>query len=207
MQYLADSEYETYGLEATTPAALVASASSLIDSLCRRPSLRVTQYTERIHIAPETRRSRLSYLPLCSTDSASSPLVKVRVRYGPSDFGFSSDLGMAAMQVFGLAGTWVDVDITQCEFVAATGEIIIPAQVLGVPYIEAEVTYTAGFATIPDGVKFACAQLVRNAQASPALNVRRSGLDKMQMEYFGASLADEDVKRHLAPFVAVRCGA
>jgi hypothetical protein len=167
----------------------------------------VTQYTERIRIAPQTGRARLSYLPLCAVDGASSPLAKVRVRYGPSDFGFSSDLGMAVMQVFGLAGTWVDVDIAQCEFVAATGELIIPAQVLGVPYIEAEVTYTAGFATIPDGVKFACAQLVRNAQASPALNVRRSGLDKMQLEYFGASLADDDVKRLLAPFVAVRCGA
>ncbi|MDT8068671.1 MAG: hypothetical protein ROO76_10965 [Terriglobia bacterium] len=207
MQYLADSEYETYGLEAATPAALIASASSLIDSLCRRPALGVTQYTERIRIAPQTGRARLSYLPLCAVDGASSPLAKVRVRYGPSDFGFSSDLGMAVMQVFGLAGTWVDVDIAQCEFVAATGELIIPAQVLGVPYIEAEVTYTAGFATIPDGVKFACAQLVRNAQASPALNVRRSGLDKMQLEYFGASLADDDVKRLLAPFVAVRCGA
>jgi hypothetical protein len=207
MQYLADSEYETYGLEATTPAALVASASSLIDSLCRRPSLGVTQFTERIRIAPETGRARLSYLPLCAAADASSPLVKVRVRYGPSDFGFSADLGMAVMQVFGLAGTWVDVDITQCEFVASTGELVIPAQVLGLPYIEAEVTYTAGFATIPDPVKFACAQLVRNAQASPALNVRRSGLDKMQMEYFAASLADDDVKRLLAPFVAVRCGA
>lgn len=207
MRYLADSEYETYGLEAATPAALVASASSLIDSLCRRPSLAVTQYTERIRIAPETGRARLTYLPLCAADGASSPLVKVRVRYGPSDFGFSSDLGMAVTQVFGLAGTWVDIDVTQCEFVAATGELIIPAQVLGVPYIEAEVTYTAGFAPIPDGVKFACAQLVRNAQASPALNVRRSGLDKIQMEYFGASLADDDVKRLLAPFVSVRCGA
>lgn len=207
MQYLADSEYETYGLEAATPTVLVASASSLIDSLCRRPSLGVAQYTERIRIAPEAGRARLSYLPLRAADGASSPLVKVRVRYGPSDFGFSSDLGMAVMQVFGLAGTWVDVDITQCEFVAATGELIIPVQVLGVPYIEAEVTYNAGFVTIPDAVKFACAQLVRNAQASPALNVRRSGLDKMQMEYFGASLADDDVKRMLAPFVTVRCGA
>jgi hypothetical protein len=207
MQYLADSEYETYGLEAATPAALVASASSLIDSLCRRPSLGISEYTERIRIAPETGRVRLTYLPLCSTDGAASPLVKVRVRYGPSDPGFSSDLGVAAMQVFGLAGAWVDINVAQCEFVAATGELIIPAQVLGVPYMEAEVTYTAGFATVPDAVKFACAQLVRNAQASPALNVRRSGLDKIQMEYFGASLADDDVKRLLAPFVSMRCGA
>lgn len=207
MQYLADSEYETYGLEAATPAALVASASSLIDSLCRRPSLGVTQYSERVRIAPETGRARLTYLPLCPAEGSSSPLVKVRVRYGPSEFGFSSDLGTSVAQVFGLAGTWVDLDAAQCEFVASTGELIIPAQVLGVPYIEAEVTYTAGFAVIPDGVKFACAQLVRNAQASPALNVRRSGLDSMQMEYFGATLADEDVKRLLAPFVSVRCGA
>src|SRR2546423_220042 len=50
MTYLQPSEYETYGLEATTPAALVAAASSLIDSHCRRPTLAVAQYVERVRL-------------------------------------------------------------------------------------------------------------------------------------------------------------
>lgn len=207
MQYLAVSEYENYGLDAATPEALVASASTLIESLCRRPSLGVAQYSERVRIVPQTGRARVSYLPLCASAPATSPLVKVRVRYGTNESLGSADFSRNVAQAFGLAGTWVDVDVAQVEFVPSIGEIILPAQVLGLAYIEAELTYTAGLAAIPDAVKFACVQLVRNAQASPALNVRRSGLDRMQMEYFGPTLADETVKCLLAPYVAVRCGA
>lgn len=207
MQYLAVSEYENYGLDAATPEALVSSASTLIDSLCRRISLGVTQFSERVRIVPETGRARLTYLPLCANAPATSPLIKVLVRYSGSEPPMGADFARDVAQAFGLAGTWIDVDAAQVEFVSTTGEIILPAQALGLAYIEAEVTYTAGFDIIPDAVKFACAQLVRNAQAAPALNVRRSGLDRMQMEYFGSTLADETVKRLLAPYVAVRCGA
>ena len=207
MSYLAASEYEQYGLEATVPEALVASASALIDSLCSRPSLGVTQYSERVRVAPGSNRTRLSYLPLCALGPADSPVVKVRVRYGANDSTSVPDVARTLSQAFGLAGSWVDLDVSQTEFVKETGEIALPAQVLGLGYIEAEITYTAGFETIPDPVKFACVQLVRNAQAAPALNVRGSGLDRMQMEYFGPSLVDETVKQLLAPFVASRCAA
>jgi hypothetical protein len=207
MQYLAVSEYEDYGLEAVTPEALVASASTLIDSLCRRPSLAVTEYCERVRVAPESGRARLTYLPLCVATPASSPITKCRVRYAGIDSQLAPDFTRDIAQAFGLAGSWIDVEPSQLECVIPTGEIVFPVQILSMRYVEAEVTYTAGFDVTPDAVKFACAQLVRNAQASPALNVKRSGLDRMQMEYFGPTLTDETVKRLLAPYVAVRCGA
>jgi hypothetical protein len=68
------------------------------------------------------------------------------------------------------------------------------------------VTYTAGLGEIPGTVKCACAQLVRNAQATPALNVRSSKLDKMTMQYFSDSLLDEGVQKLLAPYVAQKVG-
>ena len=77
---------------------------------------------------------------------------------------------------------------------------------MGLRFDEAEVTYTAGLAVVPDAVKVACAQIVKNAQATPALNVRSSRLDVMQMEYFSGSLIDPQVQALLAPFVAERIG-
>lgn len=207
MEYLAASEYESYGLEATTSEAMVRAASALIDSLCRRPSLGVTQFTERVRVAPGTARARLSYLPLCAADGATSPLVRIRVRYGAADQMAGDALGFDIARAFGLTGSWVELDITQTEWVAQTGEVILPLQVLGLDYLEAEITYTAGFVTVPDSVKLACAQLVRNAEATPALNVRRTTLDTMQMEYFRDSVVDDTVTHLVAPYVAIRLGA
>jgi hypothetical protein len=56
-------------------------------------------------------------------------------------------------------------------------------------------------------VKVACAQLVKNAQATPALNVKRNVLpDKLQLMYFSDSLMDETVQSLLAPYVAQKVG-
>ena len=67
-------------------------------------------------------------------------------------------------------------------------------------------TYTAGLATVPDALKFACAQIVKNAQATPGLNVKTSKVDTLQTEYFSDSLLDRQVKALLRPFVAERLG-
>jgi hypothetical protein len=64
----------------------------------------------------------------------------------------------------------------------------------------------AGLDPIPGGVKCACAQIVRNAQATPALNVRANRLDQMSMEYFADSLIDGTVRKLLAPYVAQKVG-
>ena len=100
---------------------------------------------------------------------------------------------------------WTGIDITTID-VAADGVLSLPAGLFGCAYSELEVTYTAGFAVIPDVVKVACAQIVRNAQATPALTVRTSSIDSMRMEYFSGSLLDADVQRMLQPFIAQRMG-
>jgi len=92
------------------------------------------------------------------------------------------------------------------DFDPNTGELTLPWNVLGLPYNEVAVTYTAGLATIGDDIKSACAQIVRNAQSTPALNASSTKIDTMQMKYFSSSLVDETVQAWLGPYVAERLG-
>ena len=64
----------------------------------------------------------------------------------------------------------------------------------------------AGVETVPPAVKVACGQIVRNAQATPGMNVKSSKMDTLQMQYFSSSLLDEQVQILLRPFVAQRVG-
>ncbi len=109
-------------------------------------------------------------------------------------------------RAFSLPGQWSAIDANSVDFDPATGELTLPWNVLGLPYNEVTVTYTAGLATIGDDVKTACAQIVRNAQSTPALNARTSKIDTMQMEYFSSSLVDETVQAWLRPYIANRLG-
>jgi hypothetical protein len=77
---------------------------------------------------------------------------------------------------------------------------------LGLNYNEVEVTYTAGVATTPPPLKIACAQIVKNAQATPVMYVKGSKMDTLQMQYFAGSLVDPNVQSLLAPYVAQRIG-
>ena len=77
---------------------------------------------------------------------------------------------------------------------------------LGLLFNEMELTYTAGFAQIPDPIKFACVQIVRNAEANPALNVKSGALNQMKLEYFADTLLDATVQVMLAPFAAQKVG-
>ena len=130
MNYLQPSEYESYGLESTTALSWVTVASAIIDGHCRRATLAVAQYTERMRTDSQQRPVQLTYLPLA-----------------------------------------------------------------------------AGLDPFPDAVKVACAQLVKNAQATPALNVKRNVVpDRMQLMYFSDSLLDATVQSLLAPYVAQRVG-
>ena len=64
MNYLQPSEYESYGLEATTALAWVTAASAIIDAHCRRTTLAINQYTERLRTENGQRPVQLTYLPL-----------------------------------------------------------------------------------------------------------------------------------------------
>jgi hypothetical protein len=221
MIYLDPSEYGTYGLEKTVPAAWIAAASSLIEAHCRRPTLGVSQYVERVRLRPDRNTLRLTYLPLATVAPASSPILAARGRYAVPRRGEDNPVGSIGLDLvqrpigdlafdvallFGLPGTWCSLDATAVDFCADTGELTLPSNPLGFGYNEVEVTYTAGLATIPDAVKFACAQIVRNAQATPALNVRAGNLERMQLEYFSNTLLDPTVCASLASYVAQKAG-
>ncbi|MGO8985414.1 MAG: hypothetical protein ACLPHI_00805 [Terriglobales bacterium] len=209
MNYLQPSEYETYGLDATTGLAWVTAASAIIDAHCRRVTLGINQYTERIRTDDGQRPVQLSYLPLNVLAPATTPIVSARGRYGVprrGEMDYEAELWDIAL-AFGIPGTWVDLDVSILDAFAETGEVTLPVNIMGWAFTEVEIVYTAGFDPFPDPVKIACAQLVKNAQATPALNVKKNvAPDGMQFWYFSDSLLDDLVRELLAPYVAQKVG-
>jgi hypothetical protein len=207
MGYLLPTDYATYGLPADTTDDWVTMASALIDSYCHRTSLNPTQYEERMRITAHAQTVRLSYLPLVAVAPNTSPLISVQARYIRPRRGELIDPSYEQIAwVFGLPGAWSNLNIADVDFVPNTGEITFPMNILGLPYNEVDVVYTAGLATIPYTVQVACAQIVKNAQATPGLNVKSSRIDTMQMAYFSNSLIDPQVAAMLQPYVATMLG-
>jgi hypothetical protein len=198
---LAPGEYEAFGLGADTSDAWVVAASAMMEAHCRRPTLLSASYTERLRVSERGHRCRLSYGPVVNVDA-------VRARYSAPRHDVLHDgaeLGVECA-VFGLPGTWTTVDVSTLDVEASTGTVRFPETVMGLRYSEAEVTYTAGLASVPDAVKAACAQIVKNAQATPGLNVRSSKVDTLQAQYFSDSLLDSQVCALLRPYRAERLG-
>ena len=204
MNYLQPSEYASHGLDAATPESWITAASALMDAHCRRATLGIAQYNERLRLAAGRNTVRLTFLPLAAEAPAPSPLIAARARYAQPRRGEApaGDLAAEVAQAFALPGAWISLDTAIVDFDAATGEMSLPLNPLGLAYNEVEVAYTAGLSPLPETVKTACAQIVRNAQATPALTVRSSSLDRMHLEYFAESLLDADVRKLLAPYVA-----
>jgi hypothetical protein len=207
MGYLLPTEYVQYGLTAETTDDWVTMASALMEAYCRRPSLLVTQYVERMRLTAGAQTVRLSYRPLAVAVGATSPLVSVQVRYGQARRGelpdpFREQIAWA----FSVPGSWNALDVTTVDVNQTTAELTFPRSFLGLDYNEVEVTYTSGLVTVPDAVKVACVQIVKNAQATPAMNVKSSKMDTVQMQYFSGSLIDPQVQMLLKPYVAERLG-
>ncbi len=204
MGYLLPAEYVAYGLPAETSDALVTMASALMEAHCRRATLMQAEYVERVRLTAGAQTARLSYGPLL--DGA---LVGVRVRYGRGRRGEFADLqgyGYQIATAFGLPGTWSLLDPATVDVNTGVRELTFPANFLGLGYNEVEVTYNAGFVTVPYQIKVACAQIVTNAMATPALNVRSNRLDTLAMEYFSGVLIDPGVQAMLAAYVAEKLG-
>jgi hypothetical protein len=207
MAYLQPSDYPNYGLPAATTADWITAATALINSFCRRPDLNVIQYTERLRLTRGANTVLLSYLPLTPLGAAASPIVGIEGRYAkPRRGDLPSEPLLEIAFAFSLPGQWTAIDPTTVDYDPSTGEVTLPCNVLGLPYNEVAVTYTAGLAAIGDDVKTACAQIVRNAQSTPALNASKTKIDTMQMQYFSSSLLDETVQTWLRPYVANRLG-
>lgn len=209
MNYLLSSEFELYGLEASTPESWVAAASAMIDAHCRRATLAVSQYVERMRLPLGRNSLQLTYLPLALVASATSPIIGARARYAPTTARYGeglSDVALDVAQSFSLAGSWANLDPATVDFDKETGSALLPPNTLGLQYNEVEITYNAGLDPLPDEVKFACAQIVKNAQATPAFNVRAEQIDSLRLEYFADALLDASVRTMLAPYVAQRLG-
>ena len=207
MSYLLPTEYVQYGLTAETSDDWVTMASALIDAYCRRATLLVNEYVERLRLTAGAQNLRLSYGPLTAAEGASSSLVGVRARYGRPRRGDSADMFREQIAwAFSVPGSWTALGVADIDIDGGAGEITLPGNFLGIAYNEVEVTYTAGVLEIPPSVKIACAQIVRNAKATPAMNVKTSRLDTIQMQYFSDSLLDTQVRLLLRPYVAERLG-
>lgn len=203
MGYLQPADYVTYGLSADTADAWITTASAMMEAYCRRPTLMSASYTERMRVPLHAQTVRLSYGPLISVDAVRARYVRPRMGdYYHDDFAYQTIFADA----FAMPGEWVSVDPTTLYVSLPTGEFRFGWNVMGLRYGEAEVTYTAGFTTVPAAVQVACAQIVRNAQATPGLNVKSSKMDTLQTQYFSDSLIDSQVQALLRPYVAERLG-
>ena len=201
--YLTTAEFVAYGLEDSTDPALIRVASDLVDAFCQRASLGVTQYTERNRLPEGRPVTRTTFTPLAVAQGQQTPFLVVRARHGiPRGPNAMTLAEMVAP--FGGPPAWVDLDPTKVDYNAQTGELWLPAGIFGVPFTDVELTYTAGYAEVPEAVKLACAQIIRNIESHPTSVVRGAQLDHLQLEYFAGSLLDEDTRRLLAPYVAVR---
>lgn len=207
MGYLQPTDYAMYGLPADTTDDWITMASALMDSYCHRTSLNPTQYEERLRMTAREQSVRLSYLPLVSISPNTSPLISVQVRYSRPRRGEMFEPAYEQIAwAFGLPGSWSTLNPADIDLTANTGELTFPFNILGLPYNEVDVVYTAGLSTIPDTVQMACAQIVKNAQSTPGLNVKASKIDTMQMEYFSNNLIDSQTAALLQPYVAMMLG-
>ena len=204
MNYLDTTEYLTYGLDAATDPSWVTAASAIIDAHCRRTTLGVNQYEERLKLPPELNTVRVSYLPMVAVAPATTPIISLQGRYGiprRGEWPFP-ELSLEFALVFALPGMWTTIDPTTVDIWQESGELTFPVNALGLFFNEVAVVYNAGLTTIPAGVKVACAQIVKNAQVTPALNVKSGKLDRLRLDYFGDTLLDETVRSLLEPYVA-----
>jgi hypothetical protein len=207
MAYLQPADYPNYGLPASTTADWITSATALINSYCRRPDLNVVEYTERLRLVRDAQTAHLSYLPLASMGTAASAIVSLQGRYARPRRGETANEPLLEIAwAFSLPGQWIAIDPATVDYDPATGELTFPMNLFGMTFNEITVTYTAGLSNIGDDVKSACAQIVRNAQSTPALNASHTRIDTMQMQYFSSSLLDDTVKQWLRPYVANRVG-
>jgi hypothetical protein len=207
MAYLQPADYPNCGLPPGTTADWITAATALINSYCRRPDLNVVQYTERLRLTRDARTALLTYLPLAPLGTATTPIVSIEGRYAnPRRGEMLNEPLFELARAFSLPGQWVSLDTSLIDCDPNTGELTLPCNILGLSFNEIAVTYTAGLTTIGDDIKTACAQIVRNAQSTPALNASKTKIDTMQMQYFSSSLVDETVQAWLNPYVANRLG-
>lgn len=196
--YLTVEELATYAPEAIVEAgkeqAYIDRASAVIDQHCHR-SIGVNTYTERMSLT--SGGSHLTYLPVVSLTS-----VKARhdMRLDPQ------------VSYLGTQSDWQDIDIATVDLLKDTGIFYILQTTLSISnflssvmgnYTEAEVTYTAGYATVPEAVKQACGQLITNMSMRPnPMAVAEQLPNGLRTSYGSASLITPEIAELLGGYVA-----
>jgi hypothetical protein len=204
MNYLQTTDLLTYGLDPATDPSWITAASAIVDAHCKRETLGVNQYEERLKLPPELNTVRLSYLPLVTVAPLPTAIVSLQGRYGiprRGEWPFP-ELSLEFALVFALPGMWTAIDPTTIDIWTDAGELTFPVNALGLFFNEVDVIYNAGWDPIPTPVQVACAQIIKNAQSTPALNVKSGQLDRMRMEYFSDNLVDATVESLLEPYVS-----
>ena len=100
-------------------------------------------------MTPGRNSLELTYLPLVTPEGATSPLVSARGRYAAPRQGddlTTWDMAQEVASAFALPGSWIDLDASQMDCFAETGEVSWPGNPLGLQFQEVEIAYTAGFA-------------------------------------------------------------
>ncbi len=150
MGYLLPTDYENFGLAPDTSDDWITVASSLMETYCRRISLNVTQYTERVRLTAGAQTALMTYLPLVAVAPATTPLVTVEARYTKPRRGEYQGLVQEEIWwAFSLPGMWTTLDPTTVDW-TENGDLTFPWSVLGLPYNEVSVTYTAGHGSRAD---------------------------------------------------------
>lgn len=145
---------------------------------------------------------------------AKGPIVNVLSLLGRFAYGRRSDqVGglyqemnlLAAVQTFGGPPQWIPIQLAQCSWSNATGEIWIPASVLLAYYSDVRARYIAGYADVPEPIVAATISVASGiSQAGGALagQIKMLAAGNSKIERFGASILDDDTRRLLDPFKA-----
>jgi hypothetical protein len=144
-----------------------------------------------------------------------TPVLRVIGGTGRYAYGRRGDAGayntdnynlLASINKFGGPPAWeIWPANTAAGIDARTGQLWIPAGIMLVYYSEVKVRYVAGFqyASLPDEIKLACAQLVTAIANDPGVgNFGALQAGDTKIERFAASNLSDDVKAMLGPWRA-----
>jgi hypothetical protein len=121
---------------------------------------------------------------------------------------FESENLLAMVQSFGGAPPWVSINPYDAAISPRTGEVYIPAGILLSSYSEARIRYVAGYpeSQIPEPVKMAtkvCVDgLIAMEDVPGSVKVYKTATTSVTR--FTASSLDEDTRRMIAPFKALK---
>ena len=144
-------------------------------------------FTETVQVNPRN-ECKLSYPSVTAITSAKG-------RYPLSsfaNFGLASPFGQPQ---------WEVLDVTLDYLNASTGILWLPSGIYGTAYEEATITYTAGYAAIPELVKQACGMIAASMwQKKDYAGVQSMGDFDNRVTYFKADIIPLEAKLLLNSF-------